>query len=108
MSRIAITKSSGNVFADIGLPNAKEHLVKAALVSRIADIMEADGLTQTVAATRTGIDQGDLSKVLRGHFHGYSVEKLMNALTKLGQDVTIEVRAAKRKIGKVAVELEDA
>ena len=66
MSKIAITKSSGNVFADIGLPNAKEHLVKAALVSRIADIMEADGLTQTVAAKRTGIDQGDLSKVLRG------------------------------------------
>lgn len=108
MSKIAITRSSGNVYADIGLPNAKEHAVKAQLVMGLMRIMRDENLSQTAAAERIGINQGDLSKILRGQFHGYSVEKLMTALTKLGQNVTIEVRAAKRRTGKVAVELEDA
>lgn len=108
MSKITVTKSSGNVYADIGIPNATEHAVKAGLVIRLSQIIKAQGLTQTAAAEKIGISQGDLSKVLRGHFRGYSVEKLMTALTKLGQDVTIGVRAAKRRTGRVAVELEDA
>jgi predicted XRE-type DNA-binding protein len=104
MSKISVTKSSGNVFADIGLPDAKEHAVKAAFVVRIAKIMKDEGLTQVETAKRTGIDQGDLSKLLRGHFHGHSVEKLMEALTGLGQDVKIYVQAAKRrKVGRVEV-----
>jgi predicted XRE-type DNA-binding protein len=108
MSRTTYTKSSGNVFADLGLPDAKELAVKSDLVIRIMKIMKSEGLTQTETAKRIGMSQGDLSKVLRGHFRGHSVEKLMIVLTKLGQDVTIGVRAAKRKTGKVAVELEDA
>lgn len=108
MSRTAVTKSSGNVFADIGLPDAKEHAVKADLVIRIDRVMKAQQLTQTVAADRIGISQGDLSKMLRGHFRGYSVERLMVALTKLGQDITIGVSQGKKKTGKVVVELEDA
>lgn len=108
MSKIAVTKSSGNVYADIGVRDAKEHAAKASLVMGIARIMKKERLTQTETARRTGISQGDLSKVLRGQFRGYSIEKLLVALTRLGQDVTIDVRPAKTRTGKVAVELEAA
>lgn len=84
--------SSGNVFADAGLPDAEVHLVKAQLVSRLDDIIRARGLTQSAAAQLLGIAQPDLSKILRGRFRGYSVERLMRFLTAFDQDVTIEVR----------------
>lgn len=108
MTKIAVTKSSGNVFADIGVPNAKDHYLKAQLIVALKKGMEELELNQTDAAKRTGINQGDLSKVLRGQFRGFSVEKLMAALTKLGLDVTIEVRKTKKRTGKVAVQLEPA
>lgn len=76
MSKIAVTRSSGNVFADLGLPDAKELAVKPDLVIRIMKIMKSEGLTQTETAKRIGMSQGDLSKVLRGHFREYSIKQL--------------------------------
>ena len=83
---------SGNVFADIGLPNAEEHLVKAQLVYRISGLMKARGLKQVDAAKLFGVKQPDISKMLRGDFRQFSVERLLRFLVALGQDVEIVVK----------------
>jgi predicted XRE-type DNA-binding protein len=97
--------SSGNIFADIGLPNAEEHLLKAALVVQLGQLIKARKLTQTAAAKRLGVKQPDLSNILRGHFRGYSVERLMRMLTAFDQDIDIVVRPHKKagKPGRIAL-----
>ena len=95
MSRpLKIEKSSGNIFADLGLPNAEELLLKAQIVSEIADAMKSRKLTQSKVAALTGTAQPDLSNLMRGRFKGFSVERLMVMLTGLGRDVEITVRPA--------------
>jgi predicted XRE-type DNA-binding protein len=83
---------SGNVFKDIGLPNAEEHLVKAQLVFKIDTIMKIRRLKQVEAADLFGIKQPDVSKMLRGEFRQFSVERLLRFLVALDQDVEIVVR----------------
>jgi predicted XRE-type DNA-binding protein len=90
-----ITKSSGNVFADLGIPNPKEHEVKAEIVLRIIHIVKARKLTQAQASKLIGLAQPDVSKILRGHFAGYSYDRLLGFLTALGEKVTITVSTAK-------------
>lgn len=85
-------KSSGNVFADIGLPNADEHFVKAKLVMKIDALMKERSLRQVEAAQLFGVKQPDVSKMLRGDFRQFSVERLLRFLVALGQDVEIVVR----------------
>lgn len=87
-----ITKSGGNVYADLGIKNPDEHALKAELVRQIAAVMKEQELTQTAAARRLGIEQPDVSKMLKGHFRQFSVERLMRFLVALGQDVEIIVR----------------
>ena len=84
--------SSGNVFADIGLPEAGEHLVKARLVFKIDTLMRERGLKQVAAAALFGVTQPDVSKMLRGDFRQFSVERLLRFLVALGQDVEIVVK----------------
>ena len=81
-----------NVFQDIGVPNAEEHLVKAQLVFKIDTIMKDRGLKQVEAADLFGIRQPDVSKMLRGEFRQFSVERLLLFLVALGQDVQIVVK----------------
>jgi predicted XRE-type DNA-binding protein len=88
--------SSGNVFADLGLPDAEELLVKAELVMQISRIVEERGLTQVQAAELLGIDQPKVSALVRGNLRGYSVERLSRFLNALGQDVEIVVRPKPR------------
>src|SRR5207245_7854864 len=83
---------SGNVFADIGLPNAREHLVKAQLVYKIDGLMKARSLKQVAAAKLFRVRQPDVSKMLRGDFRQFSVERLLRFLVALGQDVEIVVK----------------
>src|SRR6202049_4213973 len=83
---------SRNVFKDIGVPNAEEHLVKAQLVFKIDTIMKDRGLKQVEAAELFGIRQPDISKMLRGEFRQFSVERLLRFLVALGQDVEIVVK----------------
>jgi predicted XRE-type DNA-binding protein len=90
--QIAVYEGSGNVFADLGLPDADELLVKAAMVSRLIDIINERGLTQTQAATVLGIDQPKVSALMRGHLRGFSLERLLHFLIALGRDVDIVVR----------------
>ena len=76
--------SSGNIFADIGLPNADEHLIKAKLVLKIDGLMRARGLKQVETAVLFGVNQPDVSKILRGDFRQFPVERLMRFLVALG------------------------
>ncbi len=94
---------STNVYADLGYRAPETMLVKAQLVSRIAELLEEKGMTQTRAATVLGIPQPKLSKMLRGQFRGFSERKLMDCLTLLGQDVQIVVRKRPDKRGAGAV-----
>jgi predicted XRE-type DNA-binding protein len=83
---------SRNVFKDIGVPNAEEHFVKAQLVFKIDAILKARGLKQVEAATLFGVRQPDVSKMMRGEFRQFSVERLLRFLVALDQDVEIVVK----------------
>src|SRR5271170_2293390 len=91
MNDTRVTKSSGNVFADLGLPDAEDLLHKSDLVIGMKRIMEGRNLTQTRVAEITGVDQPTLSKLLRGNFSNITVDRLLTMLTKLGHRVTISV-----------------
>jgi predicted XRE-type DNA-binding protein len=93
-----VVVGSGNVFADIGLPNAEEHLLKAELVSRVDDLIKERKLTQAAAGRLLGIGQPDLSKILRGHFHEVSVARLLRFLMALDQDVEIVLKPKKGRV----------
>ena len=95
--------STGNVFADLGLPDAGEHLIKAGLVVRIDRIIRRRKLTQAAAAELMGIDQPKVSAMLAGQFRGYSVERLMRFLVALGHDVEIVVKARRRGAAELRV-----
>ncbi len=95
--------SSGNVFADLGLPDAAEHLIKAGLVVRIDRTIRHRKLNQAAAAQLMGIDQPKISAMLAGRFRGYSVERLMRFLVALGHDVEIVVKPRKRGTAELRV-----
>src|SRR5882724_4117018 len=82
-------KGSGNIFADLGLPSAEEHQLKAALVVQLKRLMAERQLRQTAAAKLIEMKQPDLSKLLRGDSRLVSVEKLMRILTASAHDVEI-------------------
>lgn len=103
MSRKEYEVGSGNVFKDLGLPNADEHLVKAQLVYKIDAIMKSRGLKQVEAAKLFGIRQPDVSKMLRGDFRQFSVERLLRFLVALDQDVEIVVRPHRAKKSAAAL-----
>ena len=77
-------------------PPGEEQVLKAGLVARLAHLIRAGKLTQTAAAQRLGVKQPDLSNILRGHFRGYSVERLMHMLAAFDQDIDIVVRPRKK------------
>ncbi|MCP4781198.1 MAG: XRE family transcriptional regulator [Hyphomicrobium sp.] len=96
----AIVKGSGNIFADLGHRDAETHALKAELVRRIAVLIEQEQLTQAVAAERMSISQPDVSKMLKGQFRPFSIERLLRLLNALGQDVEIAVKAPARRCAR--------
>ena len=100
---LEVEPGSGNVFADLGLADADEHLIKAGLVVKIDRIIRQRHLTQTAAAQIIGIDQPKVSAMLTGQFRGYSVERLMRFLVALGHDVEIVVKPRKRGLAELRV-----
>jgi predicted XRE-type DNA-binding protein len=96
----AITASSGNVFAELELPDADELAAKADLARAIREIIESRGLCQREAAPLVGVSQPDLSNLYRRRLEGFSIERLSRMLTALGQDVRIVVvpKPATRKV----------
>lgn len=93
---IEIEKSGGNVYADLGIPNADEMLVKAQLAMKIGEIIKARGWTQQRAADVLDMTQPKLSKMLRGQFRGISEAKMMECLARLGRDIQIVVGPARQ------------
>jgi len=91
-----IERGSTNVYADLGMADAEEMLVKAQLATKIGDIIRRRKLTQVQAAQLLGITQPKLSGLLRGQFRGVSETKMLECLTKLGRDIEIVVKSAPR------------
>jgi len=96
-AKIPVTRSSGNVFADLGLPNPEGRLAKAQLALEIGRILKQRRLTQQAAAKLMGIDQPKVSHLLHGRLAGFSTERLLGFLTALGRDVEIVVRKPTRR-----------
>jgi len=92
---IEIQESSGNVYADLGYPDAERMLVKAQLASKIANLMKRRRLTQMQAAKLFGMPQPKVSAMLNGQFRGISEEKMMRCLIALGQNVQIVIKPAR-------------
>ena len=98
-----VSEGSGNVFADLGLPNAEQELLKAQLTLQIYRLIKQRGLTQTQAAKALGIKQPHVSLLMRNRAGTFSVGRLMDFLTALGQDVEITVRPTRKQHGEMSV-----
>lgn len=96
---IRITKGSSNIYADIGMPDAGEMLVKAHLAAKIGEIIKQRRMTQQQAAEILGMPQPKLSNMLRGQFRGISEARMLDCLNRLGRDVEIVVRKSSRSRG---------
>ena len=92
-----ITEGSGNVFADMGVPEPEHALAKAKLAAKIAAAIEEEELTQTEAAERLGTDQAKVSAIVRGRLDQFSTERLLQYAQMIGYDV--EIRFSRRRQG---------
>ena len=90
---------SDNIFADLGLPDADTHFLKAQIVSEIYRLTKQRRLTQAAAGKRMGISQPEVSRMFKGNFREYSIDRLMGFLTSFDRDVEIVVRPH-RKAGQ--------
>lgn len=97
VSTVEIQQGSGNVYADLGFPDAEDMLVKAKLLAKISEIIRSRGLTQVETAKILGLTQPKVSAILRGRFRGVSERKLIECLTLLGRDVDIVVKDSPRR-----------
>ena len=100
---VRVEQGTGNVFADLGLPNPDLALAKAELVQRIRDLIAERKLTQVEAAKLLGLDQPKVSALVRGRVAGYSVDRLFRFLNALGQRVEINIRPSTDKTPECAV-----
>ena len=101
----SIVRSSGNVFADLGLRNADEKQTKVRLAVAIQQIIQAQHLTQTAAARLLDINQPKISALVNYHLDGFSVERLLHFLNALDRDVEIVIRKKprSRKAARIVV-----
>ena len=98
-----IEKSTGNVYADLGLPDSAEMKIKAQLAMEIIKLVRRNFTSQSEAALCIGIPQPKLSNLLRGKFSGISVAKMIECLNRLGNDVAITVTRAQCAMGATSV-----
>jgi predicted XRE-type DNA-binding protein len=96
-------RGSGNIFADLGLPNPEQELLKAQLTLQIYRIVKARGLTQAQAGDVLDIKQPHVSALMRNRAGNFSVRRLMEFLTALGQDVKITVKPTRKAQGEMEV-----
>ncbi len=101
---VQVHPSTGNVFADLGLPSSPEDMIKVDIVLAIATTIRKRNLTQAAAGDIIGVDQAKVSALLRGRLAGFSIERLLGFLVKLGRDVDIAIsREHKTREGRVRV-----
>lgn len=98
---VPIEVGSGNVFVDLGLPDAEKLLVKSKLMIKIRTTVRDLGLSQQEAGNRMGLPQPKVSAILRGDFTNVSERKLMECLTRLGYDIEIRVKRSLRAVGRL-------
>ena len=103
MNEIEVEKSSGNVFADLGLSLPEECLAKAELARNIGRILAHRRLTQAAAAELLGVDQSKVSAIMNGRLNGFSMERLLTFLLALDRD--IEIRVKKKPRNRIAAHL---
>jgi predicted XRE-type DNA-binding protein len=94
--KIAVRRGSGNVFADLGFERPEEELLKAQLVREIRDIIKRRGVTQAKAAELLGLKQPDVSGLMAGRVHKFSLERLLRCVRRLDRDVTLVIRPTRR------------
>jgi predicted XRE-type DNA-binding protein len=96
---IEVETSSGNVFLDLGLPDAEQLKIKSGLVIEITRAVRRLGLTQEEAGRRMGLPQPKVSGLMRGDFSNFSERKLMECLSRLGYDIEIKLSPAANPVG---------
>ncbi|MSO50529.1 MAG: XRE family transcriptional regulator [Acidobacteria bacterium] len=103
--RELVTRGTGNVFADLGFPDAAERQAKLRLVFALNQVLDARKLSQSDAAKVLGVPQPKVSALRHYKLAGFSVERLMNLLTALDQDVEIVIRQKprSRKAARISV-----
>ena len=99
-AEIEIHESAPNIFADLGVPDAAHHLLKAKIVAELYRLVAAAKLTQSEAGKRMGISQPEVSRLFKGNFREYSVERLISFLTAFDQDVEIVTKPAHSESGR--------
>src|SRR3989338_4667586 len=99
INNVEVEISSGNVFADLGLPDADKLKIKSGLVIEITKAVRKLGLSQEEAGRRMGLPQPKVSGLFRGDFSNISERKLMNCLNRLGYDIEIKVKTAPQPAG---------
>jgi predicted XRE-type DNA-binding protein len=97
---VKVEVGGANIFADLGLPDADTHFLKAQIVSEIYRLTNEQKLTQAEAGKRMGISQPEVSRMFKGNFREYSIERLMGFLVNFDRDVEIVVKPHKKKTGK--------
>lgn len=98
--RPKVEVSRGNVFADLGIKDSEERLLKAELATRIAQLIEQKGWTQAQTAQRTALDQPKVSRLLRGQLSGFSADRLFAILNRLGHSVEVRISAKESPLAK--------
>jgi predicted XRE-type DNA-binding protein len=96
-------RSSGNVFADLGLANPQQEQLKAHLPLQLYRIIKGRKLTQAQAGKIIGVAQPQVSLLMRNRAGNFSVERLMSFLTALGHDIEITVRPTRKQHGEMSV-----
>jgi predicted XRE-type DNA-binding protein len=102
-SKIDVENGSGNIFADLGLPHPEQELLKANLTLQIYRLIKSRGLTQAQAGKILGIKQPHVSMLMRNRSGNFSVGRLIEFLTALGQDVEITVKPARKPQGDMSI-----
>jgi predicted XRE-type DNA-binding protein len=105
---IKFKKGSGNVFADLGIPNPEDAFAKAEVVRRIDKIIKRKKLTQIKVAKILKIGQSKVSQLLRGYFQNFSLERLFRFLNDLGQDVNISITPSRSSRGQGCTRIGDS
>jgi predicted XRE-type DNA-binding protein len=103
--KIVFEESSGNVFADLGLPRPEQELLKAHLTLQIHRLIKARGLTQARAGAILGVKQPHVSALMRNRSGNFSVGRLIGFLTALGQDIEISVKPTRKRHGEISIAL---